>query len=93
MKEKLISLLHYFIQIQIEKDTFIKTLTDQLILVKYILLLLLPQAEAIKDIEPRVDLESINQEENLGDTLESVSGHIDTSHANHVNNSSPIQNK
>jgi hypothetical protein len=89
MKEKLISLLHYFIQK--EKYTFIKTPTDQLILVKYILLL--PKAEAIKDIEPRVDLESINQEENLGDTLESVSGHIDTSHANHVNNSPPIQNK
>ncbi len=84
------SLLQYLIQR--EKDTFIKTLTDQLILVIYILLLL-PQAEAIKDIEPRVDLESINQEENLGDTLESVSGHIDTSHANHVNNSPPIQNK
>jgi hypothetical protein len=74
-----------------KKYTLRKTLTEQLILVKNILLL--PQAEAIKDIEHRVNIESINQEENLGDTLESVSGHIDTSHANHVNNSPPIQNK
>ena len=88
--EKLISLLHYFF-LEMKKYTLRKTLTEQLILVKNILLL--PQAEAIKDIEHRVNIESINQEENLGDTLESVSGHIDTSHANHVNNSPPIQNK
>ena len=59
----------------------------------YVMITSLLKAEAIKDIEPRVDLESINQEENLGDTLESVSGHIDTNHANRVNNSHANLNK
>lgn len=42
------------------------------------------KAEAIKDTEPRVDLESIYQEENLSDTFNVVKEHID---ANRVNNS------
>jgi len=53
------------------------------------------EAEAIKDTEPRVDLESINQERNLGDTFNVVKEHIDANRGDHVNNSpaNPIQNK
>jgi RecJ-like exonuclease len=54
--------------------------------------------ETVKDIEHRVNIESNNQEKNLGDTFNDVKKHIDANRerrGDHENNSpaNPIQNK